>query len=165
MDDEQRFEVPGDGDRVMFSHRGRFGDIGNSEGIVDSVAEAADGRTVVDIEVDWTTVVAYFRPGDDLHGAELDVPEVHGTLDLFQLKVQVPRSQVERPGVEVGDHIQLKRGRGVFRVEEVEKGKVTLEDGMSYPVTHIGRFDEDIPEEDKDNLTQDYWEDFGFFTE
>lgn len=136
-----RFEQPAVGDLYRVVRRKRHGDISQSRSVVGSV-DRAGGGVVVELEggrlrypTDGDRYGEYTDPG----GREWEA---------YAGKVVVPASQVAHPGVAPGDTVKLGTGSVAYRVEAVDNGIVSLEDGRSVPVTQITAFDEDVDDYD-----------------
>lgn len=144
-----RWDRPQKGALGMAVYKGAWKDIEQHRGIVEGVARRGDG---VEVGFAWTgrSHTLRFDPDGDSYGA-MEYPSGDET-ELYEFREVVPPSQVKRPGVEEGDTVKVKMGSAAYRVEEVDRGMVHLEDDRRVPVTHITAFDEDVDDYDPLNI-------------
>lgn len=144
-----RWDRPQVGALAKATYKGTWKDIESHKGIVQNVDRRGDG---VEVGFGWNDGdhTLRFDPDGDGYGA-MEYPSGDET-ELYEFREVVPPSQVKRPGVEEGDTVKVKMGSAAYRVEEVDRGMVHLEDDRRVPVTHITTFDEDVDDYDPFNI-------------
>lgn len=153
---DSRWVVPNEGDRVSVTHRSRRGSVADRDGVVERVDRSGDNVSVELGPPSSDTTVTFDPSSPNEYGTVTSASGFEA--EALQLRVVVPASQVRYPGVSAGDAVKVGSGSNAYRVEEVTKGYVTLEDGRSVPVTQITAFDEDVDDYDAFQILPGFWD-------